>query len=201
MSLSDLMRAVETTLAHLPDPAGTAVRARFHHGDAAAVTPRWPKVVDRYLPAALAASGSHHGLAPALEAAARSLHWLSYDAYPADLIGPDFAAGHAFASLIGEEAAPFPAQDFDLGFFLVAPGLHYRDHRHPAPELYLPMTGPHGWRFDGAGGFAPLPAWVPVWNPPMRVHATQVGSVPFLALYAWTEHAFDPAEIVVTEPE
>jgi hypothetical protein len=197
MSVAALLGIVWETLAALPGPTGTAVRARFHHGAKTTVEPRYPEIVARHLPAALAASEPRHGLAPALAAAARHLGWISYDAYPTHLIGPDFAAGHTFASLIGEGEAPYPAQDFDLGFFLMAPGLHYRDHRHPAPELYLPLTGPHGWRFDGRGAFAPLPAWTPVWNPPMRIHATLVGATPFLALYAWTEHAMAPAEVVI----
>jgi len=124
------------------------------------------------------------------------LRWMTYDAYPPDRIGPAFCGGHAFAPLIGAEGAPFPARDFDAGLFLMAPGLTYPDHRHPAPELYLPLTGPHLWRFDGAGDFAPLPAGVPVWNPPRRIHATRTGAVPFLALYVWTDEVDAPAELV-----
>ncbi len=199
MSIAALLGAVRETLAALPEPAGSAVRARFHHGAETAVQPLWPEIVARHLPAALAAADPRHGLVPALAAAARSLRWVSYDAYPPHLIGPEFASGHAFASLIGEEDAPFLVDDFNLGFFLVAPEILYRDHRHLAPELYLPLTGPHGWRFNGRGGFAPLPAWEPVWNPPMRIHATQVGATPFLSLYAWTEHAMTPAEVVLTD--
>ncbi len=42
-----------------------------------------------------------------------------------------------------------------MGLFVIAPHVLYRDHAHAAPELYLPLTGPHGWRF------APGPAQCP----------------------------------------
>lgn len=196
MELSDLLATVRQVLATLPAPAGPAIAARFHHGPKAPVTPRWPAVMARHFPAAIAASADAQGLTPALAAAAQQLRWVTYDAYPPDEIGAEFRTGHAFASLIGAEDAPFPAQDFDLGFLLIAPGVRYRDHRHPAPELYLPLTGPHRWRFDGRGAFAPLPALAPVWNPPGRIHATEVGAVPFLALFVWTEDTAAAAEVV-----
>ena len=39
-------------------------------------------------------------------------------------------------------------------------------------------------------------AHTPVWNPPQRPHATKVGAVPFLCLYAWTSDVAEPALIV-----
>jgi hypothetical protein len=59
---------------------------------------------------------------------------------------PTPCSGHADCALMGEEAA-LGADGFDCGFFLIAPHVLYRDRRHPAPELYAPLTGPHGWRF------------------------------------------------------
>ncbi len=85
-------------------------------------------------------------LAKAIAEARPFLHWVSYDAYPREDIGAGFADNHAFASIIGE-GCPIEAVDFDLGLFIIAPHLFYRDHHHAAPELYAPLTGPHGWRF------------------------------------------------------
>ncbi|MDZ7908534.1 MAG: dimethylsulfonioproprionate lyase family protein [Gemmobacter sp.] len=108
---------------------------------------------------------------------------------------PAFADGHAFASLLGE-AAPIPAQDFDLGLFLIAPHVLYRDHAHAAPELYAPLTGPHGWRFGPGRPLVLKPAHQPVWNPPQRPHLTKVGALPFLCLFAWTREVNSPARVI-----
>ncbi len=143
-------------------------------------------VADRWLGPALAAVGPDHAdLVAAIASAADRLSWVTYDAYPRDEIGDAFATGHAFASLLGE-AAPFAARDFDLGLFLIAPNILYRDHCHAAPELYAPLTGPHGWRFGLGAPLTVKPAHIPIWNPPHQPHLTKVGPVPFLCLFVWT---------------
>jgi len=134
-------------------------------------------------------------LADAIIAAKPSLAWVTYDAYPRELIGERFPKAHAFVSLIGGDA-PFAAADFDLGLFLIEPHTLYRDHRHPAPELYAPVTGPHRWRFGIDDPWQSLPANVPVWNEPERVHATLVGDHPFLAIFAWTRDVHLPSRVV-----
>jgi Dimethlysulfonioproprionate lyase len=152
--------------------------------------------VDRWLgPALSALAGTHPGLAAAIDAARDHLEWVTYDAYPIDLIGEGFARGHAFASLIGTDS-PFAAADFDSGLFLIAPGTLYRDHRHPAPELYAPLTGPHSWRFGPDRPLHVKPAHDPVWNPPNLPHLIKVGPVPFLSFYAWTKHVNELAEVI-----
>lgn len=154
-------------------------------------------VIDRWMPLALSClAATHAGLAAALDAALPCLRWLSFDGYPAESIGRDFPASHAYASLFGETGAPFFAEDWDMGLFLIAPHVVYRDHRHPAPELYAPLTGPHGWRFGAHEPLTILPAHVPVWNEPMRPHMTKAGSVPFLCLYAWTKNVNAGVEVV-----
>ena len=153
-------------------------------------------LVAAHLPAALAALASADAaLCSAIAGAAPHLSWITYDAYDPAEIGPDFPHGHAFASLVGEDA-PFAARDFDLGLFLIAPRLLYRDHAHAAPELYLPLTGPHQWRFRPGGSFRSLPAFAPVWNPPEQPHATLTGDIPLLCLFAWTRNVNLPARIL-----
>lgn len=134
-------------------------------------------------------------LARSIAAAAPHLPWVTYDAYDPAQIGPHFPRAHAFASLVGE-AAPFAARDYDFGLFLVAPRTLYRDHAHPAPELYLPLTGPHRWRFAPGAPFHERPAFAPVWNPPHRPHATLTGDTPFLALFGWTAETNAPAYVL-----
>lgn len=150
-----------------------------------------------HLDAALAAAAPHDrdGLSALIGAAADHLHWVTYDAYPRAEIGEAFATGHAFAELAGPEGAPVPTRDFCAGLFLIAPHVVYRDHRHLAPELYVPLTGPTGWRF-APGGWEARAAHEPVWNPANRVHATQVEATPLLCLYVWTRDVQWPAEVV-----
>ena len=92
--------------------------------------------------------------------------------------------------------ASFPLRDFELGLFLVAPRTLYRDHRHLAPELYVPLTGPHEWRFGTGESWTEYSAHTPIWNDPMQIHATLVREVPFLALFAWTRDVAADAVIV-----
>ncbi len=129
-------------------------------------------VVDRWLdPALQAVACDQPRLAAAIGAAAGQLGWVIYDSYPRHLIGEAFCNGHAFASILGG-TAPFSAADVDLGLLLIAPGVLYRDHGHPAPELYAPLTGPHGWRFGPGRPLILKPAHQPAWNPPDRPHPT-----------------------------
>ena len=131
-------------------------------------------------------------LVRAIAAAAPHLGWTTYDAYPRDRIGEGFAAGHAFAPIAGG-GAPFAAGSFEMGLFLIAPHVLYRDHLHKAPELYAPLTGPHGWRFAPGRQLIVKPAGEPVWNPPLQPHLTKVGPDPFLCLFAWTRDVDEPA--------
>lgn len=154
------------------------------------------RVIAAHLPAALAAVAKRDpALAQIIAAAAPHLRWVTYDAYDPAQIGRHFPRAHAFASLVGEDA-PFAARDYDLGLFLIAPGTLYRDHAHPAPELYLPLTGPHRWRFAPGAPFHEKPAFAPVWNPPLQPHATMTGAMPFLALFAWTANVTAPAHVI-----
>jgi hypothetical protein len=143
----------------------------------------------------LAREQGNGALADAIALAGPHLPWVTYDAYPHELIGARFPKAHAFLSLIGT-GAPFEAEDFDLGLFLVEPRTLYRDRRHPAPELYAPITGPHRWRFGIDDPWQELEANIPVWNEPHRVHATIVGDKPLLAVFAWTRDVNIPATVV-----
>ena len=70
------------------------------------------------------------------------------------------------------------------------------DHRHAAPELYAPLTGPHGWRFRAGRPLIVKPAHQPVWNPPHQSHLTKVGAVPFLSLFVWTRDVNQAAQVI-----
>jgi hypothetical protein len=193
-----LLEACDGYLSELSGPGITEARqglADWSRGDLR-LDPRTTPVVDQYLGAAIGCcSEDHPTLANALSRAADHLTWITYDDYDPAEVGADFAPNHAFASLIGTEGL-LDAPDFDFGLFLMAPHLLYRDHCHPAPELYVPLTGPHGWRFRPDGPLTLKPAHVPVWNEPDVAHMTKVGARPFLCLYAWTRDVHHPARIV-----
>jgi hypothetical protein len=196
-----LYAAARDYLLALDHPGAAEVRAGFptDPGPLRAVTPRANAVADLWLgPALRALSSTHPVLSGAIAKAAGALDWVTYDAYPLDLIGKDFANGHAFASLVGGDA-PFAAEDFEMGLFLIAPDTLYRDHHHAAPELYAPLTGPHGWRFGVGRPLMAKPAHAPVWNPPHQPHLTKVGQVPFLALFVWTRNVNDLALVIPSD--
>lgn len=193
-----LYTAARAYLLTLDHPGAEEVRAGLpaDPGAEQAVSPGRNAAVDKWLgPALEAVAADRPDLAAVIAGAATGLDWVTYDAYPPDRIGPAFASGHAFASVLGE-AAPFAARDFELGLFLIAPGVLYRDHHHPAPELYAPLTGPHGWRFGPGRPVLARPTHHPVWNPPHQPHLTLVGAVPFLGFFVWTQDVNDPAQVI-----
>lgn len=197
-AVSALFAAAHEYLNALSHPGSAEVRAGLARCEAAPVP--WPTgrhpVADRWLPEALAsitAAPSH--LVEAIDVASPHLCWRSYDAYPLSEIGEAFANGHAFASIAGS-GAPFEARDFELGLFLIAPNIVYRDHCHPAPELYVPLTGPHGWRFGAGRTLIIKDAGLPVWNPPSQPHLMKVGTSPFLSLFVWTRDVKQPAQVL-----
>lgn len=197
--MHELYAAARDYLLALDHPGAAEVRAGLpaDPGPARNMTYRRNAVVDAWLQPALAlVARDQPVLAAAIAQAADRLEWITYDAYPLNEIGEPFARGHAFASIVGE-VAPFPAEDYDMGLFLIAPDVVYRDKAHAAPELYAPLTGPHGWRFGVNRPLITKPAHEPVWNPPHSPHLTKVGSVPYLALYAWTR---DVNELAVVLP-
>jgi hypothetical protein len=148
-----------------------------------------------HLDGALFVVNGADSLRAAIGAARPHLGWKTYDSYPPELIGGRFPVAHAFATLIGNGGF-LASDDFELGLFLIAPKTFYRDHRHKAPELYAPLTGPHEWRFGPDAPWEEKPAHEPVWNDPMRIHATLVRDIPFLALYAWTQDINEAAMLV-----
>jgi hypothetical protein len=138
-------------------------------------------------------------LAAAIRAAMPYLEWQAYDPYPRELIGDDYAENHCMASLIGE-GGHVGAEDFDLGLFGFGPDILYRDHRHAAPEMYAPLTGPHGWRFRSGASLDWHSSFQPVWNEAWAQHAFRSGPTPFLCFFGWTRDVDVPAEMIF-EPD
>ncbi len=145
--IAELVRNVDRYLSAFDHAGVREVRAgitRWSNQDPQSVTPRLIPACDHIEPALAAMSDRR--LADAIRGSVPLLEWITYDSYPRAEIGEAFSEGHAFALIIGEGAF-FPAEDFNLGLFVIGPNILYRDHHHAAPELYAPLTGAHGWRF------------------------------------------------------
>jgi hypothetical protein len=170
--------------------------ARFRNAPYLQPVPAANSIVTQHLAAAISsAAASEPALLALIAAVAPFLKWVTYDLYDRSKIGEAFATGHAFCSIMGEDGA-ICTDDFNLGLFLIAPNVLYRDHHHAAPELYAPLTGPHGWRFKPGAPLVIKPAHEPVWNEPFRPHLTKVGPTPFLCLYCWTRDNDKPAQVL-----
>lgn len=199
-----LIAAIEDYLSPFEGPGLADVRAgiaRWKDGPLRDVQPsRIPAVshVETAL-AAMHADSRAAALAKAIEAAMPFLGWTSYSPYPRDVIGGYYADNHTMASIIGSEGQIF-AEDFDLGLFGFAANTLYRDHRHAAPELYAPLTGPNGWRFRSGDPLVWRPAHEPVWNEAWAPHAFRSGPLPYLCVFGWTRDVAIPAEMIV-EPD
>ena len=194
--IRNLVSEIETHLLQLSDPNIATVLEglkKWARGPVGPVQGRTLPVCD-HLDTALQAMGKT-SLTMAINDARPFLSWISYDAYPRDEIGALFADNHAFASIIGEGCA-LESADFDLGLFLIAPNLFYRDHHHAAPELYAPLTGPHGWRFKPGDPLVWKEAQEPVWNRAWHPHATMIGDTPFFAIFCWTNDVALPAKVI-----
>ncbi len=137
-------------------------------------------------------------LKAALVLARDHLHWKVDDGgfYPkgAD-VGDGYRSGNMHTLLIGPQNSIVTADDLLLGIFLLAPNTLYRDHKHLAPEIYVPMTGPSGWRFE-RGDWVDYDAGHAIYNAPNVTHATRVYDTPFLSLFAWTRDVDAPCQVV-----
>jgi hypothetical protein len=132
-------------------------------------------------------------LAAALAAIDDQLHWRQTVAYSDALLGEGFMANYGWCQLIGPYGY-FSGADFLLGLLLIGPGQHYRDHFHPAPELYFPLTGGTAWRRQDTA-FETREAGTAIWHAPREIHATRTALKPLLAVWCWTQDVATPATL------
>jgi hypothetical protein len=148
-----------------------------------------------YFPKAIAAAAIHEPeIATHLAAIAPNLRWLQSASYSDEFLSGGFSNNYAWCEIIGPKGF-YKGSDFLLGFLLLGPNIHYKDHYHPAPELYWPLTAPSDWK-KGDGTFVARQAGEIIWHPSMVIHATITHDQPLLALYAWTEKTETSAKLV-----
>jgi hypothetical protein len=153
----------------------------------AVATPATPLPALRHLPAALdaVADGAAAATRPWLDALAPMLGWTQNPNYRARPPSRDFLANYGYAQLAGPSGVPTLVETdrCAFGLLLLGPRLLYPTHRHPAAELYLPLT-PGEWQRGDEPWREVAPA-VPIHHPPGLPHATRAGKAPLLALYLW----------------
>ena len=122
------------------------------------------------------------------------LQWLQSKAYNDALLGTGFIENYGWCEIIGPRGF-FPGDDFLLGLLMLGPNQHYRDHFHPAPELYWPLTSETEWR-KGEESLTPKPCGSVIWHRPNVIHATRTGAAPLLTFWSWTRDTATPARLV-----
>ncbi len=132
-------------------------------------------------------------LAAAIAAIEDQLQWRQSASYSDAVLGEGFTANYGWAEIIGPNGF-FSGSDFLLGLLMLGPHRHYRDHYHPAPELYWPLTSESRWSREGQP-FAEKPQGATIWHPPMMLHATITEQTPLLAVWAWTRDTATPAKL------
>lgn len=174
-----LARLSEQTLdaAHFREPEPTRLAVLRHLAQCTAET----MLLDASLAAAIAAIEDH-------------LQWRQSASYSDAVLGEGFSANYGWAEIIGPKGF-FAGDDFLLGLLMLGPHRHYRDHYHPAPELYWPLTAGSQWR-QGEGGFELKQPGATIWHAPNVVHATKTGEAPLLTVWAWTSDTAIRARLV-----
>lgn len=125
------------------------------------------------------------GFASVIRSLRDHLHWKCNAAYPEDRFPEGYFDEWAFTQIIGPGGI-FDADDLMMGMFAMGPNIFYPQHYHVAPELYYTLTGEHGWQLgDDPWYRRSSPAMI--WHESNEVHATDVGSEPFLSVWIWTE--------------
>jgi hypothetical protein len=132
-------------------------------------------------------------LAAAIAAVEEHCRWLQSASYTDEILGEGFTASYGWTEIIGPKGF-FPGDDFLLGLLMLGPDRHYRDHYHPAPELYWPLTAGSLWSRD-SGPFTEKPQGNIIWHEQMTMHATKTQDAPLLAVWSWTRDTATPAKL------
>ncbi len=142
-----------------------------------------------HLPAAIAASRDSptRALAEAAHRLGAVACWTQNPNYRRQPPDPGFLANYGYFVVAGPADGPpafVEAPGLSMGFLLLGPGTHYPLHRHPAEEIYIPLSGDGEWQ-RGEAAWRREPPGSVIHHPPGIPHATRAGTTPLLALYLW----------------
>jgi quercetin dioxygenase-like cupin family protein len=119
-------------------------------------------------------------LARAFEAIEPSLTWM-VRASGGPFASPNWAEGHANATIIGSASALETRGDVAIGASLLAPNVRYPDHSHAPEEIYLLLT-PGRFQHGDSGWMALAPGDT-LHNEPRIKHAMASDDGPLLAFW------------------
>jgi dimethlysulfoniopropionate lyase len=191
-----LISAVARSLASRSDEGISEVLDRLGAQDLSIAALRQPEPRNlpacRYFPETAAATMMVASpVSAALADIEPHLRWKQNSNYSDAVLGEGYMNSYAYSEIIGPDGF-FPGDDYLMGLLLLGPGRHYRDHRHPAPELYWTLTGPSLWR-RAPEEYQSREAGSSIWHPPCAVHATRTLTEPLLAVWIWTRDTSAPA--------
>lgn len=186
-AVGDALRQAPAELKDAVAPFAEALRAI--QPSIAVAPPAQRLAVCSHFAATVAASAGTS--AQALGEAARRLGadacWTQNPNYRRRPPDPGFLENYGYFVVAGPADGP-PAfvetPGLAMGFLLLGPGAHYPAHRHPAEEIYIPLTGEGEWR-KGDAPWRREVAGAVIHHPPGIPHATRAGAAPLLALYLW----------------
>ena len=121
-------------------------------------------------------------LGGALSALSSHFKWRQNPNYVRDPPSEVFLDGYGYAVIAGSGGL-MPAK-IALGVLILAPGILYPAHAHPAEEVYLVLDQTSRWWREGEGWQEGLPGAL-IHHPPNLAHAMQAGSMPLCAVYLW----------------
>ena len=111
------------------------------------------------------------------------LDW--YQIFDGDGIDKTFAQGLLAGQIVGKRGI-VRAEDVFVGLFLLAPGVTYPLHQHPALEVYYVLSGSINIRHGRAKAPMNIQPGETSVTPPHQVHELQTGESPCLIAYIWT---------------
>lgn len=103
--------------------------------------------------------------------------------YTAADFGQHYVDNYGWVELFGTRGH-LVSSEMSGGFLLLGPGLHYREHRHEAEEIYVVLSGDATWQ-RGGGEFVQHPVGTVIHHTSNTLHSTKAGARPVLALYLW----------------
>ncbi len=136
-------------------------------------------------------------VAKALRVLEPHLKWIQNPNYNARNQGALFKAGQTFVAPLGPSdfGGLVDAGDVLLSAMLMAPGVHYKEHHHAAPELYVILAGDSMWR-RGGEPWKRHGAGALIHHASRQVHTTQSGAEPMLSLAIWYRDTASHATVV-----
>jgi hypothetical protein len=112
---------------------------------------------------------------------AAGLTW--HQTYSAQELDRAFLDNYGYTELLGA-IGPRCSDRLAAGFLLLGPNTFYPRHRHPAEELYLPLSGTAEWQQGDTVWRGQEPGTL-IHHRSDEPHAMRTAAEPLLALYLW----------------